>query len=171
MKACLFKMNKRDFRNVFIALCLFSLLTQCSLVEKGLQQVSKFWSILCRVCSNPTKAVVWKLRCKYWYFIRGNHPLRQHLTGLPSQHGGQSAVWPMESGSHFITRLNWVENGKSTTQDPIWSHNLGPEERQSRGKTPPLHLTTPDSIQGLLTSNVIAGCCVQCVHIAERCLV
>lgn len=117
-------------------------------VEKALQarrQASLIWSILCHVWSNPTEAVGWKWRCKYWYFIRGNHPLRRHLTGPPSDCGGRSSVWPAESGSHFITRLNWVERGEATTRDPIWSDNLGPEERGwSRGKTPPLHLTTLD---------------------------
>lgn len=117
-------------------------------VEKALQahrQASLIWSILCHVWSNPAKAVGWKWRCKYWYFIRGNHPLRRHLTGPPSECGGRSAVWPAESGSHFITRLNWVEKGEATTRDPIWSDNLGPEERGwSRGKTLPLHLTTLD---------------------------
>lgn len=117
-------------------------------VEKALQarrQASLIWSIQCHVWSNHAKAVGWKWRCKYWYFIRGNHPLRRHLTGPPSECGGRSAVWPEESGSHFITRLNWVEKGEATAQDPIWSDNLGPEETGwSWGKTPPLHLTTLD---------------------------
>ena len=116
-------------------------------VEKALQvrrQACLIWSILCHVWSNPAKAVGWKWRCKYWYFIRGNHPLRRHLTGPPSECGGRSAAWPAESGSHFITRLNWVEKGEATTRDPIWSDNLGPEERGwSRGKntTSPSHNT------------------------------
>lgn len=117
-------------------------------VEKAFQahrQASLIWSIVCHVWSNPANAAGWKWRCKYWYFIRGNHPLRRHLTGPPSECGGRSAVWPAESGSHFITRLNWVEKGEATTRDPIWSDNLGPEERGwSRGKTLPLHLTTLD---------------------------
>lgn len=99
--------------------------------EKALhvhRQAPLIWSILCHVWSNPAKAVGWKWRCKYWYFIRGNQPLWRHLTGPPSECGGRSTAWPVESGSHFITRLNWVEKGKATTQDPIWSDNLGFEK-------------------------------------------
>lgn len=121
-------------------------------VEKVLpacRRATLIWSISCHVWSNPTEAAGWKWRCKYWYFIRGNHPLRRHLTGPPSECGGRSAAWPEESGSHFITRLNWVEKGKATTQDPIWSNNSGPEEmgrsRWGGNTTYPSHNTRLNS--------------------------